>query len=94
MPQLTRCEFQTNVLNTLTLVLSNQQFVINELKEMKQNISAPLAVCQEGGNISTLENLVGAQVETAPSVPLLTLEQLTELEEKQANNSKTDNSKA
>ena len=61
---------------------------------MKQNISAPLAVCQEGGNISTLENLVGAQVETAPSVPLLTLEQLTELEEKQANNSKTDNSKA
>ena len=61
---------------------------------MKHNISAPLAVCQEGGNISTLENLVGAQVETAPSVPLLTLEQLTELEEKQANNSKTDNSKA
>lgn len=61
---------------------------------MKHNISAPLAVSQEGGNISTLENLVGAQVETAPSVPLLTLEQLTELEEKQANNSKTDNSKA
>ena len=30
MPQLTGCEFQTNVLNTLTLVLSNQQFIINE----------------------------------------------------------------
>ena len=94
MPQLTGCEFQTDVLNTLTLVLSNQQFTINELKEMKQNISVPLAVCQEGGNISTLENVVGAQVETAPSVPLLTLEQLTELKEKQANNSKTANSKA
>ena len=36
---------------------------------MKQNISVPLAVCQEGGNISTLENVVGVQVETAPTVP-------------------------
>ena len=73
MPRLT--EFQMNVFNTLTLALSNQQVIINELKEMKQNISVPLAVCQEGGNISTLENVVGAQVETAPSVPLLTLDQ-------------------
>ena len=89
MPQLTGCEFQTNVLNTLTLVLPNQQFIINELKEIKQNIAVLQAVCQEGGNISTLENVVGAQVETAPSVPLLTLNQLTELKEKQANNSKT-----
>ena len=89
MPQLTGCEFQTNVLNTLTLVLPNQQFIINELKEIKQNIAVLQAVCQEGGNISTLENVVGAQVETAPSVPLLTLDQLTELKEKQANNSKT-----
>ena len=89
MPQLTGCEFQTNVLNTLTLVLPNQQFIINELKEIKQNIAVIQAVCQEGGNISTLENVVGAQVETAPSVPLLTLDQLTELKEKQANNSKT-----
>ena len=32
MPQLTGCEFQTNVLNTLALVLSNQQFIINDLK--------------------------------------------------------------
>ena len=88
-PQLTGCEFQTNVLNTLTLVLPNQQFIINELKEIKQNIAVLQAVCQEGGNISTLENVVGAQVETAPSVPLLTLDQLTELKEKQANNSKT-----
>ena len=52
------------------------------------------AVCQEGGYISTLENVVGAQVETAPSIPLLTLDQLTELKEKQANNSKTATSKA
>ena len=94
MPQLTGCEFQTNVLNTLTLVLSNQQFIINELKEIKQNISVPLAVCQEGGDISTLENVVDAQVETAPRVPLLTLDQLAELKEKQVNNSKTANSKA
>ena len=61
---------------------------------MKQNISVPLAVCHEGGNISTLENVVGAQVEMAASVPLLTPEQLTQLKEKQANNSKTANSKA
>ena len=48
MPQLTGCEFQTNVLNTLTLVLSNQQFIINELKEVKQNIAVRQAVCQQG----------------------------------------------
>ena len=94
MPQLTGCEFQTNVLDTPTLVLSNQQFIVNELKEIKQNIAVRQAVCQEGGNISTLGNVVGAQVETAPSVPLLTLDQLTELKEKQANNSKTATSKA
>ena len=34
------------------------------------------------------------QVETAPTVPPLTLEQLTELKEKKANNSKTADSKA
>ena len=45
MPQLTGCEFQTNVLNTLALVLSNQQFIINELKQIKQNTVVPLAVC-------------------------------------------------
>ena len=61
---------------------------------MKQNISVPLGVCQEGGNISTLENVVGVQVETAPTIPPLTLEQLTELKEKKANNSKTAVSKA
>ena len=61
---------------------------------MKQNISVPLAVCQEGSNISTLENVVGVQVETAPTVPPLTLEQLTELKEKKGNNSKTAVSKA
>ena len=94
MPQLTGCEFQTNALNTLTLVLSNQQFIINELKEIKKNIAVRQAVCQEGGNISILENVVGAQVETAPIVPLLTLAQLTELKEKQVNNSKTATSKA
>ena len=51
---------------------------------MKQNISVPLAVCQEGGNISTLENVVGVQVETAPTIPPLTLEQLTKLKEKKS----------
>ena len=94
MPQLTGCEFQTNVLNTLALVLSNQQFIINELKQIKQNTVVPLAVCREGGNIPTLENVVGARVETACSVTLLTLDQLTKLKEKQESNSKTANSKA
>ena len=54
----------------------------------------PLAVCREGGNIPTLENVVGACVETACSVPFLTLDQLTKLKEKQESNSKTTNSKA
>lgn len=94
MPQLTGCEFQTNVLNTLASVISNQQFIINELKAIKRNTALTPAVYWEGGNTTTLENVEVAQGEMTSSVPILSLAQLTALKEKQENNPKTANSKA